>query len=100
MLSLLGLTPGTVGSKPMYSLEDYQYELPIELIAQVPAQRRDDSRLLVLNRTTGSIAHRKVAGLEHSLAAGDVVVVNDTRVVPARLLGNKESGYNASLRRF
>ena len=97
MLSLRGLTPGTVGNKPMYSLDDYQYELPKELIAQVPAQRRDDSRLLVLNRTTGNMAHRKVAGLEHSLAAGDVVVVNDTRVVPARLLGKKESGGKVEL---
>jgi S-adenosylmethionine:tRNA ribosyltransferase-isomerase len=81
----------------MYCLDEYQYQLPEELIAHVPAQRRDDSRLLVLNRTTGSMAHRKVAGLEHYLAAGDVVVVNDTRVVPARLLGKKESGGKVEL---
>jgi S-adenosylmethionine:tRNA ribosyltransferase-isomerase len=81
----------------MYSLKEYQYELPKELIAQVPAQRRDDSRLLVLNRTTGSMGHKKVAGLAHYLAAGDVLVVNDTRVVPARLLGKKESGGKVEL---
>jgi S-adenosylmethionine:tRNA ribosyltransferase-isomerase len=76
----------------MYCLDGYQYQLPAELIAHVPAKRRDDSRLLVVNRATGSLAHRKVAGLEQYLAAGDVVVVNDTQVVPARLRGQKESG--------
>jgi S-adenosylmethionine:tRNA ribosyltransferase-isomerase len=81
----------------MYCLDAYQYQLPKELIAQVPAQRRDDARLLVLNRTTGSMAHGNMAGLEHYLAAGDVVVVNDTRVVPARLLGKKESGGKVEL---
>ena len=81
----------------MYCLDGYQYQLPEELIAQVPAQRRDDSRLLVLNRTTGSVGHTNMAGLEHYLAAGDVVVVNDTRVVPARLLGKKESGGKVEL---
>ena len=72
MLSLLRLSSGVSGNEPMYCLDEYQYQLPEELIAHVPAQRRDDSRLLVLNRTTGSMAHRKVAGLEHYLAAGDV----------------------------
>ncbi|MEE9121005.1 MAG: tRNA preQ1(34) S-adenosylmethionine ribosyltransferase-isomerase QueA [Syntrophobacteria bacterium] len=81
----------------MYCLDDYQYQLPKELIAQVPVQRRDDSRLLVLNRATGSMGHRKVAGLEHYLTAGDVVVVNDTRVVPARLVGKKASGGKVEL---
>jgi len=81
----------------MYCLDEYQYQLPEELIAQVPAQRRDDSRLLVLNRKTGSMGHRNMSGLEHYLAAGDVVVVNDTRVVPARLLGKKESGGKVEL---
>ena len=76
----------------MYTLEDYQYELPIELIAQMPVERRDESRMLVLNRTEGSIEHTRITALENFLAAGDVIVLNDTRVVPARLLGRKESG--------
>lgn len=97
MLSLLRLSSGVSGNEPMYCLDEYQYQLPEELIAQVPAQRRDDSRLLVLNRTTGSMGHRNMAGLEYYLAAGDVVVVNDTRVVPARLLGKKESGGKVEL---
>ncbi len=81
----------------MYSLEDYHYTLPAERIAQVPAQNRDASRMLVLNRAEGSIAHKKFASLEYYLAAGDVVVVNDTQVVPARLLGQKESGGRVEL---
>lgn len=81
----------------MYCLDTYQYQLPEELIAHVPAPRRDESRLLVLNRTTGSVAHRNMAGLEHYLEAGDVLVVNNTRVVPARLIGEKESGGKVEL---
>jgi S-adenosylmethionine:tRNA ribosyltransferase-isomerase len=81
----------------MYLLEDYQYELPKELIAQVPAERRDASRMLVLNRTDRSIQHKTVTALENFLVAGDVVVLNDTRVVPARLLGKKESGGQVEL---
>jgi S-adenosylmethionine:tRNA ribosyltransferase-isomerase len=81
----------------MYSLKDYQYQLPAELIAQIPAQRRDESRMLVLDRANGSIKHGKVTGIENHLAAGDVVVVNDTQVVPARLLGQKESGGRVEL---
>ena len=81
----------------MYSLEDYQYELPKELIAQVPAESRDASRMLVLNRTDGSIEHKRITALENFLVAGDVVVLNDTRVVPARLLGKKESGGQVEL---
>jgi S-adenosylmethionine:tRNA ribosyltransferase-isomerase len=81
----------------MYFLEDYQYNLPKELIAQMPAQNRDESRMLVLKRIEGSIAHKRVTALEDFLAAGDVVVLNDTRVVPARLLGRKESGGRVEL---
>ena len=81
----------------MYFLEDYQYNLPKQLIAQVPAQKRDQSRMLVLNRFEGSITHKKVTALEDYLTAGDVVVLNDTQVVPARLLGRKESGGRVEL---
>ena len=81
----------------MYCLEDYQYTLPKELIAQVPSSERDESRMLALNRTKGSIAHEKIASLENHMAEGDVVVLNDTRVVPARLRGRKESGGRVEL---
>lgn len=97
MLSLLGLASGAVGSKLMYSLKDYQYELPKELIAQVPLRKRDESRMLVLNRAQGSLQHSKVAALVNHLKAGDVVVVNDTKVVPARLVGRKGTGGGVEL---
>jgi S-adenosylmethionine:tRNA ribosyltransferase-isomerase len=76
----------------MYSLEDYQYDLPAALIAQVPTQRRDDSRMMVLDRAGGHLTHSRISALEEYLDPGDLLVVNDTRVVPARLLGRKESG--------
>jgi S-adenosylmethionine:tRNA ribosyltransferase-isomerase len=76
----------------MYSLADYDYELPPELIAQQPAERRDHSRLLALDRATGAVAHRRFDALARFLSPGDVLVVNDTAVVKARLLGRKESG--------
>ena len=81
----------------MHSLEHYQYQLPAELIAQVPAKRRDRARMLVLNRAKASFAHKKVSTLVDYLEAGDVVVLNDTQVVPARLLGQKESGGRVEL---
>ncbi|MFP3869765.1 MAG: tRNA preQ1(34) S-adenosylmethionine ribosyltransferase-isomerase QueA [Syntrophobacteria bacterium] len=76
----------------MYRLQDYQYELPAGFIAQVPGKRRDASRMMVLHRNTGRIEHRSIADLQDYLHAGELVVVNDTRVVPARLVGRKESG--------
>jgi S-adenosylmethionine:tRNA ribosyltransferase-isomerase len=76
----------------MYSLADYDYELPAELIAQEPAECRDHSRLLRLERGTGTVYHHRFDAIEGLLSAGDVLVVNDTAVVKARLLGRKESG--------
>jgi S-adenosylmethionine:tRNA ribosyltransferase-isomerase len=76
----------------MYSLADYDYELPAELIAQKPAEPRDRARLLRLDRSTGAVCHDRFDALEGLLRAGDVLVVNDTAVVKARLLGRKESG--------
>ncbi|MBW1981951.1 MAG: tRNA preQ1(34) S-adenosylmethionine ribosyltransferase-isomerase QueA [Deltaproteobacteria bacterium] len=75
-----------------YGLEDYQYELPAELIAQTPAEARDRARLMVVDRASGDIQHRGIVDLLHLLRPGDLLVVNDTQVVPARLLGRKESG--------
>jgi S-adenosylmethionine:tRNA ribosyltransferase-isomerase len=76
----------------MYSLADYDYELPPGLIAQQPMERRDHSRLLTLDRATGAVGHRRFDALARCLSAGDVLVVNDTAVIKARLLGRKESG--------
>ena len=65
----------------------YDYQLPPELIARLPAERRDASRLLVMSRTTGEIEHRTFSDLPDLLQPGDLLVVNETQVVPARLLG-------------
>ncbi|HEY9445841.1 MAG TPA: S-adenosylmethionine:tRNA ribosyltransferase-isomerase, partial [Burkholderiales bacterium] len=73
-------------------LEDFDYELPPELIAQAPAPERTASRLLHLNGETGRCADRQFRDLPGELAAGDVVVFNDTRVIKARLAGRKRSG--------
>lgn len=67
----------------------YDYDLPEELIAQQALERRADARLLVLRRADGAIDHRHVRDLPELLAPGDLVVVNDTRVVPARLVGRR-----------
>jgi S-adenosylmethionine:tRNA ribosyltransferase-isomerase len=76
---------------------DLDYELPAELIAQRPADRRDDARLLVFERGTGEVRHRRFDELPDELAAGDLVVVNDTRVVPARLRLRRPGGGEAEL---
>ena len=71
-------------------LEDFDYDLPEELIAQTPAEKRDECRLMVLNRTKGTIEHRHFYDIKEYLHAGDCLVVNDSRVIPARLFGTKE----------
>lgn len=69
------------------SIDQYDYELPKELIAQHPLARRSDARLLVIDRQRKSISHFYIRDLPELLAAGDCLVVNDTRVIPARLVG-------------
>jgi len=76
---------------------ELEYELPPELIAQRPAPRRDGSRLLVYDRTTGAVRHRLFAELREELARGELTVVNDTRVVPARLRLRRPSGGEAEV---
>ena len=71
---------------------DFHYELPAELIAQYPAEKRDASRLIVLHRATGLIEHRRFSDLPGYLSQGDILVLNDTRVFPARLTGKLSSG--------
>ncbi|MBX2998223.1 MAG: tRNA preQ1(34) S-adenosylmethionine ribosyltransferase-isomerase QueA [Caldilineaceae bacterium] len=70
----------------------FDYNLPAEFIAQQPAHPRDQSRLLVLDRATGDIEHRHFYEIGNYLAAGDLLIANDSRVIPARLHGHKTSG--------
>ena len=72
--------------------DDFDYNLPDELIAQAPAEPRDSCRLLVLNREDGSVEHRHFYDIGDYLEPGDLLVVNRTRVMPARLVGRKTTG--------
>lgn len=69
---------------------DFYYELPEELIAQEPIAQRDFSRLMVLNKTTGKTEHKHFYDIESMINPGDALILNDTRVLPARLYGVKE----------
>ena len=71
-------------------INDFDYELPEELIAQTPLKQRDESRLLVLNKNTGEIEHKVFKNIIDYLNKGDTLVLNDTKVLPARLIGEKE----------
>lgn len=70
--------------------DDFNYELPECLIAQTPLDKRDDSKLLVLNKSTGDINHKKFSDIADYLNSDDVLVLNNTKVMPARLMGVKE----------
>ena len=71
---------------------DFYYELPEELIAQTPLQQRDASRLMVLSRESGQVSHRHFYDVIEYLQPGDCLVMNDSRVLPARLLGHRPTG--------
>jgi len=71
-------------------LKDFSYDLPEHLIAQDPLEKRDMSRLLVLNRNEDSFEHKRFIDITDYLEPGDCLVLNNTRVIPARLLGEKE----------
>lgn len=71
-------------------VEDFNYDLPEELIAQTPLEKRDESRLMVLDKLTGQIEHKHFSDIIDYLHPGDVLVLNDTKVLPARLIGTKE----------
>ena len=79
------------------NLSDFDYELPPAQIAQEPPPGREDARLLVLRREGGGLEHRRIRDLSGFLNPGDLLVVNDTRVRPARLFGRKESGGEVEL---
>jgi S-adenosylmethionine:tRNA ribosyltransferase-isomerase len=78
-------TPGN----PAIKISDFDYDLPPELIAQTPLEPRDASRLLVLKRATGTIEHRHFYNIGEYLRPGDLLIANQSRVIPARLLGHK-----------
>ncbi len=71
-------------------LEDFDYNLPEELIAQTPLEKRDSSRLMVLDKNTGEITHNHFTDVVDYMEKGDTLVLNDTKVMPARLIGIKE----------
>lgn len=73
-------------------VSDFNYELPEELIAQTPLEKRDESRLMILNRENKTIEHKKFKDIIEYLKPGDVLVRNNTKVIPARLYGQKETG--------
>jgi S-adenosylmethionine:tRNA ribosyltransferase-isomerase len=78
-------------------LSELDYDLPEELIAQEPLERRDEARLLTLDRRSGQIAHSRFYKLTRHLREGDLLVLNNTRVFPARLITRKESGGTVEL---
>jgi len=70
--------------------ENFNFELPEHLIAQTPLKKRDESKLLVLDKNTGKIEHKNFNNIIDYLEKGDALVLNDTKVIPARLYGIKE----------
>ena len=78
-------------------VSDFDYELPDELIARYPTPRREESRLLVLDRTADGLRHLRFSDLPGLMAPGDAVVVNESRVLPVRLLGRKPTGAPAEI---
>lgn len=88
-----------INEKPKTDLRtaDFAYDLPPELIAQHPASRRDESRLMVIDRTSGDIVHRHFYDVLDYLRPGDTLVVNDSKVIPARLYGHAEGRPEAAI---
>ncbi len=81
----------------MYALTDYDYHLPEELISQRPSQQRDKSKLLALRRTDGSFSHKAFNEIYDLLNPSDVLVINNTEVIPGRIYGQKETGGKVEL---
>ena len=88
-----------VNEKPKTDLKtsDFYYELPEELIAQHPMEKRDTSRLMVLDRANGTLAHKHFYDIVDYLHEGDVLVINDSKVIPARLYGHVEGRPEAKI---
>jgi len=81
----------------MYSLSDYHYHLPGELIAQHPVNGRDGSKLLCMDRKIGTLSHHRFRNIAGFLKPHDLLVVNNTEVIPARLMGKKDTGGKAEV---
>lgn len=81
----------------MYSINDYDYKLPEERIAQQPVSQRDQARLLFLDRKSDHLSHHNFYEIYDFLSPSDVLVVNDTKVIPGRLFGKKETGGKAEV---
>ena len=79
-----------IDKKKKYKLGDFNYRLPKKFIAQHPHSRRDFSRLMVVNRSTGKIEHRKFLNITDYMRKNDLMVVNNTKVFPARLFATKD----------
>jgi S-adenosylmethionine:tRNA ribosyltransferase-isomerase len=90
-------TPAPPGPPPGGRTADYDFALPEALVAQSPLDRRDASRLMVVDRAAGTIAHRTFADLPALMTPGDALVLNTTRVFRARLLGRRDSGARAEV---
>ena len=86
----------TIGNAPL-KRSDFQFDLPQALIAQQPLSRRSDSRLLQLSKSAGQLVDRGFRELPLLLRQGDLLVFNNTRVIPARLFGRKETGGQAEI---
>ena len=76
---------------------DFDYALPAGLIAQVPSPERDRSRLLVLDRATGALRHQIFRDLPELLTPGDLLLINEAKVFPARLVGSSERGHKVEI---
>ncbi|EKE02411.1 MAG: hypothetical protein ACD_20C00391G0005 [uncultured bacterium] len=78
-------------------ISEFDYELPKELIAQFPSEKRDHSNLMILNKEDKTIEHKKFFNIIDHLSENDVLVMNNTRVIPARLIGKKQTGANIEI---
>lgn len=81
----------------MYKLSDYDYHLPDEMIAQTPAEPRDSCKFMVIDKKTGEIEHKIFKEVIDYLNSGDILVVNNTKVIPARIYGQKTTGANVEI---
>jgi S-adenosylmethionine:tRNA ribosyltransferase-isomerase len=90
--AIIGPQPSALSPQPSLKKSDFHYDLPADLIAQQPLSERSASRLLVVDPVAGRFADRHFGDLLEYLRAGDLLVFNDTRVLPARLFGRKETG--------
>lgn len=80
------------GNNPELDLSSYKYEFPANLVAQKPADKRDEARLLVLDRKSGAFKHKKFLDIIEFIEPGDCLVINETRVLPSRFFGKKATG--------